>query len=887
MLKSSNELKIVTWNCNSIDLKLKEFKNFLYSNAYDIAGICETKTDVKYKLKIPGYKVYLRSRNRHGGGVAIAVKSNIEHSFFKADVIGSTEFIGIKIRSKFSNLVIGQVYKPPDKALSMDDLKNLFSERNMILMGDMNCKRKEWKCVNDNKNGNILLEYCLDHNISIAAPASATNFPTNGNSSVLDLFLLKSGSDYSVPVSKACLSSDHNPVEIKIDFSYSTAKPLLNYDYAKANWANFRNDLNKSLNLVFFIRTKDDVELQTCSLSEDIVQAMKKNIPTKKVKPFASNLPFYIRSLIAFKNKIRRLSQRRNYPWIKELYSKLVKIVRKQLSSFDSRNFENLIKNLNFKDGSIWKFTRKYSKKSELPQTLYDNNGQELKTDTERVNGFAEFYASLSNGFDNLGSKCFTKKVNDTVRQFRKKTVNIEEIQFVTFKEISSIIKELKPNKATGHDIISSRVLKNLPRKAVVFIVKLINGMYCTAHFPANWKTAKVIPVHKKNKDPSRIRNHRPVSLLPHLSKIAETSIKRRLLSFMMAKKFLVDVQFGFRGKHSTTDQLARLVNEITKNFNSKLHTGALILDIEAAFPSVWHTGLIYKLIMADFPAYLILLICSYLEDRNMFVMLNNVISKLFRLLAGVPQGSVLGPLLFLIFINDAPKVSKVDESIFADDKLFFASSFRISAIAKRLQQAWAVNKRYFHKWKIKINDSKTEAILFTKRRPLISDYVYCGDLKIEWLDKVKYLGVVLDHGLTFGDHVNYITQKAVANLIKFYPFFKNRHFDYKCKVTLYQSLVRSAMLYACPVWSMTCKSNIDKIQRIQNKFLRIIGSFRQYTLISLMHDKLNVEYISKCIHNYAAKYFARINAHPNLLVRNISYDKNIKFKHKRIMHIV
>ena len=195
------------------------------------------------------------------------------------------------------------------------------------------------------------------------------------------------------------------------------------------------------------------------------------------------------------------------------------------------------------------------------------------------------------------------------------------------------------------------------------------------------------------------------------------------------------------------------------------------------------------------------------------------------------------------------------------------------------------MNKRYFHRWKVKINDSKTEAILFTKRRPLISDHIFCGDLKIEWLDKVKYLGVVLDRGLTFSEHVNYITRKAIVNLIRFYPIFKNRHLDHKCKATLYQSLVRSAILYACPVWSMTCKSNIDKIQRIQNKFLRIIGSFRQYTLISLMHENLNVEYIPQCIQKYTDRYFSRLSAHPSVLVRDIAYDNSVKYRHKRIMH--
>lgn len=261
--------------------------------------------------------------------------------------------------------------------------------------------------------------------------------------------------------------------------------------------------------------------------------------------------------------------------------------------------------------------------------------------------------------------------------------------------------------------------------------------------------------------------------------------------------------------------------------------------------------------------------------------------SRLLKLLAGVPQGSVLGPLLFLIFINDAPKTCKVDESIFADDKLFYSAFYRISAIVKRLQHAFKVNIRYFHKWKIKINENKTEAILFTKRRPKILDNIFYGDLKIIWLDKVKYLGVMLDHRLTFNEHINYLCHKAIVNLIRLYAIFKNRHFDKRSRVILYHTLVRSAMLYACPVWSMSCKTSIEKLQRVQNKFLRIIGDYRTYTLISCMHENLNVEYIAKCIQNCATKYFAKIDSHPNELIRNIEYDTNLRYKHKRIMHCI
>lgn len=158
---------------------------------------------------------------------------------------------------------------------------------------------------------------------------------------------------------------------------------------------------------------------------------------------------------------------------------------------------------------------------------------------------------------------------------------------------------------------------------------------------------------------------------------------------------------------------------------------------------------------MYNFPKYLIFLLWSYLGDRKFFVFLNNVISSLQRFHAGVPQGSVLGPLIFIIFLNNAPKINQVEESIFADDELMFTSFFRIFAIVKRLQQVLKVNRKYFGKLKIKINMKKTEVILFTKRKPNIDNNIHFDNVTSGWSNKIKYLCVILDKKLIFGDHIN------------------------------------------------------------------------------------------------------------------------------------
>lgn len=203
------------------------------------------------------------------------------------------------------------------------------------------------------------------------------------------------------------------------------------------------------------------------------------------------------------------------------------------------------------------------------------------------------------------------------------------------------------------------------------------------------------------------------------------------------------------------------------------------------------------------------------------------------------------------------------------------------------MQQALSTHRRFFHKWKIKVNSSKTEAIIITKRRPDINVNITFDNTNICWLEKVKYLGVILDAKLNFGPHINYVTSKAIANLISLYPIFKNKFLSKYCKINLYKSLVLPGMLYACPIWSFTCESNVNKIQVTQNKFLRIIGNYRKFTQISTIHDELKVVYVKARIKKLTENYFTRIVNHNNKLVKNIVYDKTAVFRHTRIMHII
>lgn len=240
-------------------------------------------------------------------------------------------------------------------------------------------------------------------------------------------------------------------------------------------------------------------------------------------------------------------------------------------------------------DGSLWKFCKKISKKKEnISAVLLVKSNQELPTDQEKAKAFAEHFAHISNEDRGLGSASSSLKVKREVNKFQKNTPDLDVIEFVKYSEIKKAIKNFKNSKTPGHDNLSVKIIKNLPRKVLAFLLKIINGIFVTGHYPEVWKIAEVIPVPKKGKDPIKICSYRPISLLSYINKIVEKIVKSRIVKFLDDKKIIAKEQFGFGTGHSTVDQLTRLTNEITKNFNIKKQTGALLLDIGDVFPTVW-----------------------------------------------------------------------------------------------------------------------------------------------------------------------------------------------------------------------------------------------------------------------------------------------------------
>ncbi|CAH0551137.1 unnamed protein product [Brassicogethes aeneus] len=334
-----------------------------------------------------------------------------------------------------------------------------------------------------------------------------------------------------------------------------------------------------------------------------------------------------------------------------------------------------------------------------------------------------------------------------------------ETITPATPELIKGIITGLRNKVSPGEDNTSNLALKHLPPVMIHNLTALINGALSKCHFPDVWKKAQVIMIPKSAKGMQLSENYRPISLLSTLAKLIEKVIKIRLEEESLDKNLLPDEQFGFRAQLSTELQVVRIAEIITHGFDFRQRTGLVLLDLSKAFDKVWHVGLLVKMINMEISPPMVKIIASYLKNRSFSTKFNGAASQVHPIRAGVPQGSVLGPTLFNLFMTDLPRTPVVQMALYADDTALIYKSSNMQMIQNKLQKALNKMKAWADRYRIRINPNKTQAILFKKGGTLPGELMY-ENQAIPWTKTAKYLGVHLDDKLTWGKDIEKIITK-------------------------------------------------------------------------------------------------------------------------------
>lgn len=400
--------------------------------------------------------------------------------------------------------------------------------------------------------------------------------------------------------------------------------------------------------------------------------------------------------------------------------------------------------------------------------------------------------------------------------------------------------------------MIANQHLKKLPASAIDLLTVIFNSCLKIGYFPKEWRRSKIFSLCKPVKSPFDVCSYRPISLLSSISKLFERIILKLLESFINENSIIITEQYGFRRGKSCIHQLYRITNHIRAQLRKRKSVGMLLLDLQAAFDSVWHPALLGKLLEMNVPMYLIKIIQSFLSERSFTVSVGNCFSSEKLVCAGVPQGAVLSPTLFNLFLNDISIPSDLMLAMFADDTAALATSHNTNAAINKLQKASDSLCRFFKKMRIRVNPSKSEAILFTRKRAVRHQptrAVKVNDTDVPWGDTTKYLGTMLDKLLTFQTNADYLISKSEKMIKALYPLINRKSkISVDNKLILFKTIFRPTFTYASPIWSNCAKTHLNRIQIHQNKILKIMLGLPRRTPTITLHDDTNLELVQNYV---------------------------------------
>lgn len=871
---STPKLNIFYWNSQSLYMKLIETFDFLALNDIDIALFSETWFQHKHIFSHPMYKVYRVDRyNQKHGGVAIAVKHNIKHQQLPSLNLKIIESVAITVFTTQHKIHFVSVYYPGTRATATDlinfkqDMLTMTNlNNNYFICGDLNSRHRLWNCNRANSTGNILYGIMTDRNFIIHHPQTPTNYPPQSRSSpsTIDLIISNGLLDISQPITHNKLTSDHRPVTFSVFSSISKNKITdTSYDFKNANWSKYKIEINNKILLKnISLKTSDEIDNKITEFEEIISVAKTLSVPIlQKRRNNEILLSPEIKAIIAQRNALRRKWQRsRNNLLLNDLKD-LNFIIRNKIFQLKNDQWNNRLKSLTPASKNFWKVTKMVKNKHRLLPPLKKHDSF-LYTDQEKAEEISDVFEKVHRQTLNMSDDVTKSQIQKSILHINNRPAHLNQIciERTSPKEIKTIIKKLKNNKSPGIDNLPNILLKHLPKKAHVLLFHIYNSCMLLQYFPRYWKHAKVVVIPKLNKDHSNPNNYRPISLLTSLSKILEKILLIRLNSHIDTNNTIPNFQFGLKARHSSNHQVARVTRHIQQNVKNKKSTGMVTLDVEKAFDCVWHDGLLHKMLKQNFPIYLIKIIQSFLLNRSFHVYINESKSTTKLIAAGVPQGSCLSPTLYNLFTADVPILQNCYFAMFADDTALLSTSTYPQDIVLNLCLAFESLSNYFHRWKIKVNTSKTQTAFFTNRRKqefLPQNPLYLDGVEIPWKNNIKYLGVILDKKLKYKDHIDYTILKCQKLIKILYPLINRKSkLNLKNKLLLYKSCFRPILSFGCPIWANCALSHLRKIQVMQNKMLKLILNVPYFFSTTKLHQITDIEYVQTYINKLSYKFY-------------------------------
>jgi len=794
---------------------MDELRGVIAMEDFDIIGITESwanAEDLPDLFDIKGFDLVRCDRpNRKGDGVLLYVRSDLTsiELNFKCDTQG-IDTVWIRLTNvDGSHLVLGNVYRPPYCSIEQDImLGNLIKEvchnNDVVIMGDFNFPNIDWNNNVVAKGQGLEFLEVLDDCFLFQSVKECTR-----DNAVLDL-VLSSCEDrvHNLHVSDHLGESDHNIIKFDIVFQASDIfSERLVPNFRNVNFDNLRHDValvfDEGLVSTHTFEQWDEFKVKLNNVVNKHIKFKRKSSHRKLFPMWFSN---DVRKSFRGKQKAYKTAKQtgRDVDW--EAYIDARREFKTLSRQHKSALEEKLAKGIKGNPKDFFAYARANNKQGSSLGPFKDSQGNLIQDRYKMANILNDFFVSVFNeDYKSLHSTGEVKEVQEFIEcDFSK-------------DEVIRLLKTMKPNKAPGPDDIYPKILVECAEELGEVVLTIFRSSFNSGQVPTDWKLANVTPLYKKGpkNDPG---NYRPVSLTSVLGKVFETLLKMRIMIFLETNSLLSDYQYGFRKGKSCTTNLLKFYDKVTEEIDKGNSVDVIYIDFQKAFDKVPHEALLFKMKRFGLGNSVIRWIDSWLANRKQRVHINGKFSDWAEVKSGVPQGSVLGPILFIMFIDDISWDLNSKLSIFADDLKVMSI---VNSIEQREQLQYDLMKitEWATRWGMSFSVNKCQALHLGKNNANHS-YILQGE-NIQDSELVRDLGVLVSKDFKMSKQCIEASKKANRMLGYIKKSITSR--SKEIILPLYRGLVRPHLEYAVQFWSPFLKKDIELLEKVQHRATKMI----------------------------------------------------------------
>ena len=870
-----NELKLkqslssyLHLNISSLPYHFQELESLLASINFnfDIIGITEsrilTNKQLSTDINLKNYTIEQSPTLSNKGGALLYISDSLKYKprtdlNISKDKELESIFIEI-LNAKENNVIVGCIYRHPSmdaNEFNTDFLSPLlqklsYEKKKIILLGDFNIdllKHESISTVCDflDQITTNLFKPCIDKPTRI----------TSNSRTLIDNIFTNDISRKTISGNITHSISDHLAqfmvTDTQLEKSYKN-KITFQRDFSNFDQENFILDLlgiewDKHLET-----DKNDVNLATNAFLHIVNTLLDRYAPLKKLssnkikqklrqKPWITNgitksikvRDKHHKKFIKAKN-LESKTQHENQ--FKTYRNRIVQLARLSKTNYYKQYFLSNKKNLKNMWSGIKDIICLKQKNLGSPQCILQNKIM-ITEPTKIAEIFNKYFSSIAASIE--------EKIIPTEKSFKEYLTNPNQRSFFlkpsNEKEVDIILLSLSSNKSIGPASIPTKILKLISKIVAIPISTIVNISFSTGEFPTILKQASVSPIHKSGSKLD-FSTYRPISLLSNISKIIEKLMCSRLVSFLEQHKCIYESQYGFRAKHSLNHALTQITEKIRLSMDNNSYTCGIFIDLQKAFDTVNHDILLKKLNHYGVRGTPNRWLHSYLSNRKQFVNINGNKSSMQNITHGVPQGSILGPLLFLIYINDLhAAIEHSQVHLFADDTNLLYTNKSLKKLNMHINHDLKLLVVWLRANKISLNVKKTQLIIFRGKNKKINKHLNfrLSGQKLKQCESLKYLGITIDQHLTWKPHLRKLAEKLSRSIgmlskIRHYVPFSTLH-------TLYYALFHSHLSFGSQLWGQNMNDQTTRICKLQNKALRTIHFKDRYEPVDPLFSKSKI----------------------------------------------